>query len=321
MNDLRKIIFKIMNTPTHSSTDSHPISFDQTPSQSEPTNTQEPVQGHLAGVPIQPVSPNQSLASYLPLPIPPQERTSNLDYFIGLIANPVRTWEAAIGSLSGATIHSTSVLLPDDVAEQRNALSNVNDALMQVASALDSPHINRTLPEYETYKTAFIQAAQSFSRAWNILNSDLDSHSNTVAAFETAFDQASEDYNTLTTASRDFSDAEHRQSLETPKGAYHISAEEAASQGHYDPHNNRVRIATPHATPVAYATPADSKISAELEQSDNHPHGSRVFEAEAAWPDDQRPLIEAISLLTHEERAALMEERKQDDETPKEKVP
>ena len=323
MNDLRKIIFKIMNT-SPSSTDSHPISFDQTSAQSEPTNTQEPVQGHLAGVPIQPVSPNGSLTSYLPRPIPPQERTSNLDYFMGLIANPVRTLDAAIRSLSSASIDSTSVLLPDDLVEQRNALSALNNSLMEIASALDSPHINRTLPEYETYKTAFIKAAQSFSHAWNILNSDVNSRSNTWAAFEAAVNQSSNDNHTLTTASRAFSDAQRLQSLATPNGAYRVSAAEAALAGIHPPPDARGPIAIPHAIPVAYvayATPADSKISAQQAKSDKNPHGLSVVEAEEARPDDQSPLVEATNLSTNEEIAALIAQRAQENGTPNQKAP
>jgi hypothetical protein len=310
-----------MSTPTHPPTDSHPIFFDLTPSQSEPTNTQEPVQGHLGGTTIQPVSPNGSLASYLPRPIPPQERTSNLDYFMELIANPLRTWEAAIGSLSSATIHSTSVLLPDDIAEQRNALSTLNNSLMETAHALGSPHINRTLPEYETYKTAFIKAAQSFSHAWNILNSDVNSHSNTWAAFEAALHEASNDYNTLTTASRAFSDAQRLQALATPKGAYPVSAVEAALDGIHPPPDARGPIAIPHAIPVAYGTPADSKISAQLAKSDKNPEGLSVVEAEAVGPDDQSPLVPAQNLLTNEEIVALIEQREQAYNTANEKAP
>jgi hypothetical protein len=316
-----KSFFKIMTTPIHSPTDRNPISFDRTSNQSEQPNTQEPVQGHLAGVPIQPVNTNQSLASYLPRPIPLRERTSNLDYFIGLIANPLRTLDAAMGSLSGATIHSTSVLLPDDIAEQRNRLSDLNDALMQVASTLDSPHINRTLPEYETYRTAFIKAAQSCSHAWNILNSDLNSNSNTLAAFETALHQASNDFDTLTTASRAFSDAQRRQSSETPKGAYLVSAVAAASAGIYPPTDARGPIAMPHAISIAYGTPADSKISEQQAKSDKNPEGLSVVEAEAARPDDQSPLIEATNLLTNEEIVELIEQREQAYNTANEKAP
>ncbi len=316
-----------MTTPTLSLRDSHPIFFDLTPTLSEPTNTQEPVQGNLAGVPIQPVSPHESLASYLPPPIPHQERTSNLDYFMELIANPVRTFDAAIGSLSSASIHSTSVLLPDDLAEQRNALSTLNNSLMESARALDSPHINRTLPEYEPYKTAFIKAVQSFSHAWNILNSDVNSRFNTWDDFGTALHQASNDYNTLTTASRAFSDAQRLQSLATPKGAYPVSAAEAALAGIHPPPDARGPIAIPHAIPVAYGTPADSKISAQQAKSDKNPHGLSVVEAEAvgeaeaARPDDKSPLIEATNLSTNQEIAALIEQRAQAYNTPNEKAP
>lgn len=309
-----------MNT-SPSFTDNHPISFDRTSAQSEPTNTQEPVQGHLAGVPIQSVSTHESLTSYLPRPIPPQERTSNLDYFMGLIANPVRTLDAVIGSLSSASIDSTSVLLPDDLVEQRDALSALNNSLMNTARVLDSPHINRTLPEYETYKTAFIKTAQSFNRAWNILNSEANRHSNTWNDFFTALNQASNDNHTLTTASRAFSDAQRLQSLATPNGAYRVSAAEAALAGIHPPPDARGPIAIPHAISIAYGTPADSKISAQQAKSDKNPHGLSVVEAEEARPDDQSPLVPAQNLLTNQEIAVLIEQRAQAYNTANEKAP
>jgi len=297
------------------------LALNSTTTPREGMHTEIRPQGDLAGISIQPVNTNQSLSSYLPRPIPPQARTSNLDYFMGLIANPVRTFDAAMGSLSGISIHNTSVLLPDNLAEQRNVLSNVNNSLMHVASVLDSPHINRTLPEYETYRTAFIKTAQSFSHAWNILNSDLNSRSNTWDDFVTAFNQAFNDDNALSTAARAFSDAQRRQSLATPKGAYPVSAAEAAANGIHPPSDARGPIAIPHAIPVAYATPADSKISAQLAESDKNPESFSVVEPEALEPDDPSPLVPAQNLSTNAEIAALIEQRAQAYKTPKEKAP
>jgi hypothetical protein len=262
-------------------------------------------EGNLEGISIRALFPN---------PIAHQEMTSSLDYFLQLIGNPVRTL-AAVSELHPCTnstsVFSTSVLLPNDVAETRNKLSVFHNTLLNIEASLESPQINRALPEYEPCKTALIKATQSFRTAFEILNNN----SKSWAEYAHAITEASHDYTALANTVRIFTDAQRAHSLESPPGAFHITAAEAAAQGIHQYGDASRPIIEPESVPFADATTiqfASDHVIAQTARTPNNPDGYPVVRATLETlaaieiPNDQ-----VHNLSTHAEIEILMAERNQ----------
>ncbi|MFZ4116559.1 MAG: hypothetical protein ACOYK6_07550 [Chthoniobacterales bacterium] len=260
-------------------------------------------EGNLEGI---------SLRALFPNPIAHQEMTSSLDYFMQLIGNPVRT-VVAVSELHPCTdstsVFSTSVLLPNDVAEARNNLSSFHNTLLNIEASLEGPQINRALPEYEPCRRALIKAIQSFRTAFEILNND----SKSWAQYADAITEASHDYTALANATRIFTDAQRAHSLASPPGAFHISAAEAATQGIHQYDDASRPIIEPEAVPFADATTiqfAPDHVIAKTARTPNNPDGYPVVRATlGTLAEAEIPTNQVRNLSTHTTIEALMAER------------
>ncbi len=257
-------------------------------------------EGNLGGISIRELYPDT---------IAHQNMISSLEHLMQLIGNPIRTM-VAVSELNpcahSTSIFSTSVLLPNDLAEARNNLSRFHNTLLDIESSLNAPGINRALPEYALCKAALIKAIDSFRKAFETLNDPKKSFDEYVERLT----ETSRDYSALATAVRLFTDAQREASLASPPGAFKVTAAEAAAQGIHQPPDALRAIIEPEATPIAVAMPIANHIAAQTAKTPKNPHGYPVVKAEIGTPADiEIPADHVVNLMTQDQMEKLIAER------------